>query len=86
MSPMAFVARTRLHQSADMLRTTNLPVKVIAASIGFASRSHFSRAFRDAYGVDPSAYRRGAGAPATAPLPGLALAAAEERPRMAAVG
>lgn len=61
MSPMAFVARTRLHEAAEMLRSTNMPVKVIAASIGFSSRSHFSRAFRDVYGVDPSAYRRNAG-------------------------
>lgn len=58
MSPMAFVAKTRLHQAAEMLRSTNMPVKVIAATIGFSSRSHFSRAFRDVYGVDPSAYRR----------------------------
>lgn len=66
MSPMAFVARTRLHHAAEMLRTTNLPVKAIAAAIGFSSRSHFSRAFRDGYGVDPSAYRRGEG-PAVPP-------------------
>lgn len=58
MSPMAFVARTRLNQAAEMLRSTNTPVKVIAAAIGFSSRSHFSRAFRDVYGLDPSAYRR----------------------------
>lgn len=58
MSPMEFVAKTRLHQAAEMLRSTNLPVKVIAASIGFSSRSHFSRAFRDGYGADPSSYRR----------------------------
>ena len=60
MSPMAFVARTRLHHAAEMLRATNIPIKVIAASIGFSSRSHFSRAFRDAYGADPSGYRRAA--------------------------
>lgn len=59
MSPMAFVAKTRLHHAAELLQSTNMPVKVIAASIGFSSRSHFSRAFRDAYGTDPSAYRRG---------------------------
>lgn len=60
MSPMEFVARTRLHQAAELLRSTNLPVKVIAANIGFSSRSHFSRAFRDGYGADPSAFRRAA--------------------------
>jgi len=56
-SPMAFVAQTRLHHAAGLLKSTRLPVKVIAATIGFSSRSHFSRAFRDGYGVDPTAYR-----------------------------
>ena len=57
MSPMAFVAKTRLHHAAELLKSTKLPVKVIAASIGFASRSHFSRAFASAYGADPSRFR-----------------------------
>ncbi len=61
MSPMAFVARTRLHRAAELLTATRLPVKVIAASVGFASRSHFSRAFSAAYGADPSGFRRVAG-------------------------
>lgn len=61
MSPMAFVARTRLHHAAELLTATRLPVKVIAASVGFASRSHFSRAFSAAYGADPSGFRRLAG-------------------------
>lgn len=61
MSPMAFVARTRLHHAAELLTATRLPVKVIAASVGFASRSHFSRAFSAAYGADPSGFRKVAG-------------------------
>jgi AraC family transcriptional activator of mtrCDE len=60
-SPMAFVARTRLHHAAELLTATRLPVKVIAASVGFASRSHFSRAFSAAYGADPSGFRRETG-------------------------
>lgn len=60
MSPMEFVAKTRLHHAAELLRSTTMPVKVIAANIGFSSRSHFSRAFRDGYGADPSTYRRDA--------------------------
>ncbi|OYY90980.1 MAG: hypothetical protein B7Y45_04595 [Sphingomonas sp. 28-66-16] len=73
MSPMEFVARTRLHNAAELLRSTSLPVKVIAASIGFSSRSHFSRAFRDSYGDDPSSYRRHAqqcDVGTASPLPG----------------
>ena len=56
-TPMDFVLRTRLHCAAKLLRISELPVKSIAASAGFASRSHFSRAFKAAYGADPSAYR-----------------------------
>ena len=57
MSPMAFVARTRLHHAAQLLKATRMPVKMIAATIGFSSRSHFSRAFSAAYGADPSSFR-----------------------------
>ena len=76
MSPMAFVAKTRLHHAAELLKSTKLPVKVIAASIGFASRSHFSRAFALAYGADPSRFRSGASAP-TQPVTPHALSANE---------
>lgn len=58
MTPMAFVQTTRLHHAARLLISTDLPVKVIAASTGFASRSHFSRAFSRAYGRDASRYRK----------------------------
>ena len=37
MSPMEFVAKTRLRHAAEMLRSTNVPIKMIAGSIGFAS-------------------------------------------------
>lgn len=57
-APMDFVQKTRLHHATKLLAGTGLPVKAIAASMGFASRSHFSRAFRRAYGLDPTAYRR----------------------------
>lgn len=57
-SPMDFVQKTRLHHATKLLTGTSLPVKAIAGSMGFASRSHFSRAFRRAYGLDPTAYRR----------------------------
>ncbi len=58
-TPMDFVQKARLHRAAQLLATSELPVKVIAASLGFASRSHFSRSFRRAYGTDPSTYRKG---------------------------
>ena len=70
-SPLGFVQRVRLRHAAALLATTDLPVKVVAGSVGHASRSHFSRSFRAAYGVDPRAYRQtraeGGGAPAFRP-------------------
>jgi transcriptional regulator GlxA family with amidase domain len=57
-TPMDFVQKARLHRAAQLLAATELPIKVVAASLGFASRSHFSRAFRRAYGSDPSTYRK----------------------------
>lgn len=61
-TPRAFVQSMRLASAAKMLTSSELPVKSIAASVGYASRSHFSRAFNAKYGVDPSAYRRIQGA------------------------
>jgi AraC-like DNA-binding protein len=57
-SPMAFVQTARLAAAARMLKTSNLPVKSVAASVGYASRSHFTRAFQAKFGCDPSAFRR----------------------------
>ena len=56
--PIAFLQRARLRLGAQLLVTSPMPVKVIAASVGYASRSHFSRAFSTAYGIDPTAFRR----------------------------
>ena len=70
MSPAAFVVKARLHHAAQMLRSTPLSIKAISGNVGFASRSHFSKAFRAAYGSDPTDYRlKNQGRPADAPRP-----------------
>lgn len=61
-TPFAFVATTRLRSAARLLLISDMPVKSIARAIGYASRSHFSRAFRTAFGQDPTAYRNARGA------------------------
>ena len=58
---MEFVHSVRLRAGARLLRETDQPVKVIAQAVGFASRSHFSRAFRTEFGLDPTAFRAGDG-------------------------
>jgi AraC-like DNA-binding protein len=56
-SPMSFLQSVRLRTAARLLQSSNMPIKVLAAEVGFASRSHFSRAFRGMFGADPTAYR-----------------------------
>lgn len=60
-SPHSFLIESRLRRAAHFLQTTDLPVKTIAGKIGYRSRSNFSHAFKTLYGVDPNAYRHGAG-------------------------
>ena len=67
LSPKCFVQTARLASAARMLEGTDLPVKSIAASVGFASRSHFSRAFQAKFGLDPSAFRLSRQPPAVGP-------------------
>jgi AraC family transcriptional regulator, activator of mtrCDE len=57
-SPMAVLRDLRMRQAALDLTTTTTPVDVVAHNAGYESRSSFVRAFRKAYNVDPSEYRR----------------------------
>lgn len=58
-TPMELLKEMRLRRAAQLLRSTDLPVKSVAPRVGYDSRSYFSRAFKAFYGVDPAAYRRG---------------------------
>lgn len=56
-TPLNLLKSERLRRARELLATTNAPVDQIARSVGFSSRSHFSHAFRTAYGVDPTNFR-----------------------------
>ncbi|CAN7702640.1 AraC family transcriptional regulator [Mesorhizobium amorphae] len=58
MTPHAFIAQRRLDRSADMLRSTNMSATAIAMECGFGSSSHFTIAFKRAFGVGPTEFRR----------------------------
>lgn len=68
--PMEFVQSVRLRAAARLLETTDLPLKAVAAAVGYADPSSFSRAFRGAYGTDPTAYRHLNSQTLAAPPPG----------------
>ena len=55
--PIDFVQKARLRVAARLLRTTDLPIKVIAQSVGYAGPRPFSRAFQSVYRRGPTDYR-----------------------------
>ncbi|WP_313036488.1 MULTISPECIES: helix-turn-helix transcriptional regulator [Stenotrophomonas] len=49
------IGDARLAQAMQLLYTTRLPLKTVAARVGYRSLSSFSRRFCERYGMDPSA-------------------------------
>ncbi len=56
-SPHDFLVESRMRLAAKLLQTTNLPVKTVAAKVGYRSRSNFTRAFKAFYGTVPAGSR-----------------------------
>jgi len=56
-SPMNFVNHVRMQRAAEYLSADHMSVDAIARAVGYASRSHFSRAFRDHAGLSPQQFR-----------------------------
>ena len=50
--------RIRLERARDLLRQSAVPITEIALGCGFSSASHFSRAYREAFGVTPASERK----------------------------
>ncbi|TFW29275.1 helix-turn-helix domain-containing protein [Duganella callida] len=63
-SPLVMLRTLRLKRAEELLRQTDMPVKTITARLGYRSRSHFSKLFKDAYGIDPEQFRRQRSLPA----------------------
>jgi AraC-like DNA-binding protein len=55
--PMDYLHDVRLRRAAQLLSRGDLSVDEIASKVGFSSRSHFSRTFRDHFGASPLAFR-----------------------------
>jgi AraC-like DNA-binding protein len=58
MPPMQYLASWRMQIAARHLSNGNTNMATIAAEIGYGSEAAFSRAFKKAVGVPPSAWRR----------------------------
>jgi transcriptional regulator GlxA family with amidase domain len=56
-TPQARYRRVRLERARNLLRNSALSLTEVALATGFASSSHFSRAYREEFGDPPSRYR-----------------------------
>lgn len=54
---MAFYLRLRLYKSTSLLRQSSMSIRDIVVATGFTSASHFSRTFKDHFGVTPTQVR-----------------------------
>jgi AraC family transcriptional regulator len=57
-TPGEYLRRCRLEKAAALLAGGSKPLAEVALESGFADQSHLAKAFKRAYGVTPSAYRR----------------------------
>lgn len=56
-TPMDYLRDVRLRRAARLLKLGGLSVDGVAGKVGFASRSHFSRAFQAQFGCSPTEFR-----------------------------
>lgn len=57
MSPIAYLQQVRLKMADVLLRSTDLPIALVAERSGFRTLSSFNRQFRAAHGVSPRQWR-----------------------------
>ncbi|SMF82569.1 transcriptional regulator, AraC family with amidase-like domain [Tistlia consotensis] len=67
--PIRYYRSIRLRRARDLVRRTALKVSEIAFACGFADAGRFSQAYRERFGVAPSADRRRLDAPVVADAP-----------------
>lgn len=56
-TPSRYYLRLRLQRSRELLRQTSMSLAEITALTGFVSTSHFSKSYKETYGLSPSAER-----------------------------
>jgi len=53
------LTRIRMQRAAELLAETSIPVRDIAARVGYRQPAQFAKAFARAHGVPPTRYRAG---------------------------
>ena len=57
-SPYRYLLEYRLSKAAELLKTTELPVSVIANQVGFGQVSQFCKYFKEKTAMTPLQYRK----------------------------
>ncbi|QCX01973.1 helix-turn-helix transcriptional regulator [Aggregatimonas sangjinii] len=52
-----YIRHIRLEKARDLIKTTDLNISQIVYTIGFSSRSYFSKIFKNKYGISPSEFQ-----------------------------
>jgi len=58
LTPTHYIERQRIQLAAELLRNKQMPVKTVAASVGYANAMYFSTVFKRRMGLSPRLYRR----------------------------
>ncbi|MEN8966058.1 MAG: helix-turn-helix transcriptional regulator [Polaribacter sp.] len=53
-----YIRHIRLENARDMLKSTDLNISQIVYSIGFSSRSYFSKVFKEKYNITPNQFKK----------------------------
>jgi len=56
-SPQEFLINYRMTKAAELLKLSELSIKDISNAVGYPSQLHFSRAFKNTFGIPPREWR-----------------------------
>ena len=57
-SPQQFLIHYRMTKAAELLKASRISIAKIGNSVGYENQLHFSRAFKNDFGISPSEYRK----------------------------
>ncbi|MBV8625481.1 MAG: helix-turn-helix transcriptional regulator [Herbaspirillum sp.] len=56
-SPLTLLRALRIKRAEELLSKTEMPIKTITARLGYRSRSHFCKIFKESSGMNPEHFR-----------------------------